>query len=169
MISPAHTDTKPWFKYPLLWLVIFFPASAVVAGLITLAIAIKTDDGVVVDDYYRKGKGINLVLTRDKHAAKLGLNGHADYDPKNRQVIISIRSSLGMLSPENIRLQLLHTTRGKIDVDEELSITQQGNYFLTLPQALAQGGWIVQISTPAWRIHGKIAVPGTYSSPLAPL
>lgn len=73
MIPPAHTDTKPWFKYPLLWLVFFFPVAAVVAGLITLTIAIKTDDGVMVDNYYQKGKEINQVLARDKATTRMGL------------------------------------------------------------------------------------------------
>ena len=43
-MSPPTAD-RPWYREPMLALVIGLPASAVVAGLMTLAIAITHDDG----------------------------------------------------------------------------------------------------------------------------
>ena len=39
-----------------------------------LATAIRTDDGLVTDDYYKKGKAINMELRRDKQAFNMGLS-----------------------------------------------------------------------------------------------
>ena len=56
------TDTKAWWQYGHVWLIIAGPAAVIVAGFITLAIAIRVPDPVVADDYYRKGIEINKTL-----------------------------------------------------------------------------------------------------------
>ena len=55
-------DTLPWWKYGHLWLVIAGPVVVVIAGFVTLFIAIKTPDPIVVEDYYRQGIEINKTL-----------------------------------------------------------------------------------------------------------
>ncbi len=57
-----HGERSVWYREPYVWLLIAIPACAVVAGFVTLALAIATDDGLVVDDYYWQGKQINRVL-----------------------------------------------------------------------------------------------------------
>lgn len=59
-------DTKPWWKYGHVWLIISGPVAVIVAGFITLAIAIGTPDPVVADDYYRRGLDINKTLAAEK-------------------------------------------------------------------------------------------------------
>jgi hypothetical protein len=41
--SPPNPST-PWHREPYVWLLISIPAAAVLAGLITLALAIASDD-----------------------------------------------------------------------------------------------------------------------------
>ena len=62
----------PWYKEPWAWLVFFLPFSAVVAGIGTVIIANTDADTLVAGDYYKKGKAINLELTKIKRAQKLG-------------------------------------------------------------------------------------------------
>jgi hypothetical protein len=59
-------DTKRWWQYGHVWLIIAGPAAVVVAGFITLAIAIRIPDPVVADDYYRRGLDINKTLAAEK-------------------------------------------------------------------------------------------------------
>lgn len=63
------TDSGPWWRYPLVWMVIAGPAAVVVAGFATLWLAIRTPDPVVAGDYYRRGLEINQTLARDKSLA----------------------------------------------------------------------------------------------------
>lgn len=64
------TPAAPWWKFPLVWMVIAGPAAVVVAGFITLWLAIRTPDPVVAGDYYRQGININQTLAdRDKSLA----------------------------------------------------------------------------------------------------
>ncbi len=62
-------DSGPWWRYPLVWMVIAGPAVVVVAGFTTLWLAIRTPDPVLTGDYYRRGMEINQTLARDKSLA----------------------------------------------------------------------------------------------------
>ena len=66
--SLPHGDEKPWYRHPYLWLAMLLPASAVVAGLVTLYIAIVNADSPVVDEWYKEGRGINRSMEQhQKH------------------------------------------------------------------------------------------------------
>jgi hypothetical protein len=60
------TDTKPWWRYGHVWLIIAGPAAVIVAGFITLGIAIGRPDPVIADDYYKRGLEINKTLAAEK-------------------------------------------------------------------------------------------------------
>jgi hypothetical protein len=60
------TDSKPWWKYGHVWLIIAGPAAVIVAGFFTLGIAIRMPDPVIADDYYRRGLDINKTLAAEK-------------------------------------------------------------------------------------------------------
>jgi hypothetical protein len=55
-------ESRPWWKYGHVWLVISGPAVVVVAGFVTLWLAVRTPDPVVAEDYYRRGVEINKTL-----------------------------------------------------------------------------------------------------------
>ncbi|MET0542659.1 MAG: FixH family protein [Variovorax sp.] len=62
MTSTETPASGPWWRYPLVWLVIGLPATVVVAGLCTAWVALHGNDSVVEEDYYRKGIEINRTL-----------------------------------------------------------------------------------------------------------
>lgn len=67
MKSDPTPDSGPWWRYPLMWLVLGGPAAVIVAGIATVWIAVRSPDPVVAPDYYRRGIEINKTLTlRDK-------------------------------------------------------------------------------------------------------
>jgi uncharacterized protein len=47
MSAPTPPETTPWWRLPIVWLVIGGPAAVVVAGFATLAIAIANPDPVI--------------------------------------------------------------------------------------------------------------------------
>jgi hypothetical protein len=71
-------DTKPWWRYGYVWLVIGGPLVVVIASFITLYLAITRPDAVI-DDYYRKGMEINKTLKaeRDSMAPAMAARNHA--------------------------------------------------------------------------------------------
>ncbi len=62
-----------WYREPWAWLVFILPFTAVVAGITTYIIANTNPDTLVVGDYYKTGKTINLEVGKVKTAQKLGM------------------------------------------------------------------------------------------------
>lgn len=58
----AQAGGQPWWKFGYVWLVIAGPVLVVVAGFVTLYLAISRPDPVVSEDYYRQGIEINKTL-----------------------------------------------------------------------------------------------------------
>ncbi|MCE1249878.1 MAG: FixH family protein [Comamonadaceae bacterium] len=59
--APAQ-PTQPWWKYGHVWMLIAGPAIVVVAGFVTLWLAVRQPDPVIAEDYYRQGLEINKTL-----------------------------------------------------------------------------------------------------------
>lgn len=58
-MSVSHASPlpgAPWWKFPLVWMVIAGPAIVVVAGFVTLWIALRSPNPIVSDNAYRQGR-----------------------------------------------------------------------------------------------------------------
>ena len=79
MNDHAKTSPKsePWWRFPLLWMVIAGPAAVVLASFVTLWLALRTPDPVVAADYYRRGIEINKALADKKLMPALAGRNHA--------------------------------------------------------------------------------------------
>ena len=164
---PGLPPGLPWYRHGLVWMLIAFPAAAVIGGAVTLWLAIRSDDGLVVDDYYVRGKEINRVLDRDRAAARLGLSADLRLDPDGRRLHLVLRGGPEAAPPPALRLQLLHATRAGLDRHLVLARTPGGGYTAPLPP-LAPGRWYVQIETDRWRLLGSLRLPGDTRLRIAP-
>ena len=68
---------EPWWRFPLLWMVMAGPALVVLASFATLWLALRTPDPVVAPDYYRRGIEINQSLADKKLMPALAGRNHA--------------------------------------------------------------------------------------------
>lgn len=59
---------KAWWHYGHAWLVFGGPAAVVIACMITMVIAVKGQDPIIDQDYYRHGTEINQSLAAEKSA-----------------------------------------------------------------------------------------------------
>lgn len=74
--SPAIPEaSEPWWKFGHVWMLIAGPAIVVVAGFVTLWLAISQPDPVVTEDYYRKGIEINQTLDRPEKSLVPAVTG----------------------------------------------------------------------------------------------
>ena len=73
MTNTTLSPPPPWYKQFWPWFLITFPAIAVIAGIITIILAVKSDDGLVKDDYYKAGLAINQTLERTQKAKELNM------------------------------------------------------------------------------------------------
>lgn len=98
----------PWYRHPWPWILIAGPAIVVVAGIVTTVIAVRTSDGMVADDYYKQGLGINRTLARDARAGALHVA--ADVQFNEERTAARVRLS-GDALPGAVKLTLVHPTR----------------------------------------------------------
>ncbi len=67
----------PWWRYPLVWLVIAGPAAVVLASIVTIWLAWRTPETLVSEDYYREGIEINRTLADKKRMPAQAGRNHA--------------------------------------------------------------------------------------------
>lgn len=150
----AKLHSKPWYQEPWPWLLMSFPLAAVVAGFITLFLAIQTADGLVAADYYKQGLAINRQLQREQRAADLKLRVEAVADSERGLVRVHIEGS-GSL-PGALGLRLVHPTRAGMDQTISLKASPGGWYEgrLETPQP-AHWQVVLEDVGHTWRLDGS--------------
>ena len=156
-------ESVPWHRVPTVWLVFGIPLTAVVVGFTMLGFAIASYDGLVVDDYYRRGKEINLDLARDRLAATEGRYASVHFAASELRVDLHSNAP----SPARLDTQLLHATRQGNDRRLFLDRGSDGRYRAALGE-LAGGRYYVQLSADGWRLLGSFTVPGDNRVELSP-
>lgn len=167
---PQSPPQKPWHRQPLVWMLIAIPFSAVIMGVIMITLAVNTDDGLVVDDYYKYGKEINLVVARDRAAEEKGIHGSFAVNPENLSIQLTLMAEKTEETlPETVELKLIHATRAGFDQNIALNYSApEGVYKGALQRQLAAGNWTLQLSGTDWRVIGRMRAPQQVSSNLRP-
>lgn len=146
-------NVKPWFREPWPWLLMLGPITVILAGVVTAWLAIKSNDGLVSDDYYKQGLTVNQRLHRDHQALQMGIQ--ADLMSSGSGVRLLLRSERGALS-DKISLKLAHPTQAGNDQNIELQSHGAGFYEGNFSGELI-GRWLVSIedSELNWRLQGE--------------
>lgn len=146
---------EPWYKHRWPWVVFGLPAMVVVASLITLYVAIKTDDGVVVDDYYKKGLAVNEDLTRVQKARDLQLVGKLMMH--DNRLELSLQSKPQAVSVgQPLKFSAQNYAAKTQDVTVTLLPTANGTWTAQMPQAMATGRWQLLIESTEWQIQSEV-------------
>ncbi len=145
----------------MVWMVIAIPLSSVFVGSYMIYMAVTTFDGLVEDDYYKKGKEINQVLARDQFAVENGIKADIKIDDLTGVIEINLSSTSGYAFPDKMGMSLLHPTQSRRDV--KLLITQgpDGRYFGELQNPLGKGRWYLRVSEANWRLQKLISMPSS--------
>lgn len=153
-MKPNH-EQSIWYREPMVWLVLMIPASAVIMGAVMLTLAVSTFDGLVVDDYYKKGLQINRSMERDALAQSHDLESIVRFGEKGGVVEASLEGNVYFEPPEIVNLRLFHATRSGLDLQLKLRRVAAGRYVASRPD-LAPGRWYVQLDADDWRLKGEI-------------
>jgi len=145
-----------WYREPWAWLVFILPCIAVVASISTYIIANTNPDTLVVGDYYKTGKAINLQVAKVKQAQKLGMRFALKV--ANNELVIK-PTGIEKIFPL-INISFFHPTLEQHDFS--LSLTPDGNgYFRHTFDHDISGKWKITL-TPFenhWKIQDTISLP----------
>lgn len=156
--SAANIVPRPWHREPYVWMVVAIPLCAVVLGVVLLILATVSYDGLVVDDYYKRGLLINRSLARDRAAAQQGIKGAFRLLPEQGRVEVRLDAGQRFRPPETLRLGLFHGTRAGLDQRLQLHRTRADTYAGELSE-LASGNWHVHVEANDWRLLGRFNRP----------
>lgn len=146
-------DIEPWFRQFWPWFLILLPATVVVASLVTLYIANRGADDLVVDEYYKVGLAINRQLEKKQRSVDLGIS--AALNISDNHVTAQI---VGPVDTDALSLLLSHPLEADRDFSVTLARIAPGVYQARLPAAVAPR-WHWSLSPEQvgdWRLDGKI-------------
>lgn len=153
-----NTHTSPWYRQFWPWFVLALPATAVIAGITTVIIAMQTDDTLVADDYYKQGLAINQNLKREHKARSMGLQAMIHISQQGAlQVQMRARQPLPVWPALTIRLT--HPTLASQDKTLTALVNQRGNYQVEL-LSITPGRWYIKLEAPGqdWQLNGTIQI-----------
>lgn len=160
-ITRSSQPVQPWYKQGWPWFLIMFPAVAVVAGTITLVIAVRTFDGLVVDDYQKAGKAIVQNVERAERARALGLEASVHLEAAGVRIALDALDHSQL--PARLLLTISHPTRA--DLDQSVSLVAgtagvTGVYEAPIAP-LGKGRWLFLIEDEhrSWKMNGATHLP----------
>lgn len=158
--SSNERDSGPWYREPWPWLLMLGPFLVIVAGVITAWIAFATNDGLVTEDYYRKGLAAHQTVARSERAAALGLQASIVLTEASMQVRLAARDDAFQAPPE-LRVTLSHPTRAGMDA--ELLLTRDGDGYVGRSRLPVAGHWLILIEDAGrqWRLLGNAMLPAS--------
>jgi hypothetical protein len=166
MMNSTEATPRNWKREPMVWLLIGIPLSAVIMGVVMITLAIQSFSGLVVDDYYKKGKEINRVLARDQFAYELGLAAGFSLETEGK-VEIRFDPRVQVIPGDTIELKLIHATVPGLD--QQLDLRKTDTHLLrgelNLP---GEGRWNLFLQTEDWRLTGSLQYPEQASAKLLP-
>lgn len=154
----TSVNIKPWYREPWPWLLALGPFIVVIAGIYTAYLAIVSNDGLVTDDYYKKGLAVNQTIASSEHARKLGLTVGVRMT-EGGFVARLAAADQAFAMPPLLVLTLSHPTRAGLD--QSLVLRREGDAYagqLRLPKS---GHWLVLVEdeTKSWRLMGNVVLP----------
>jgi len=152
---------KPWYKQFWPWFLIALPLTVVVWTIITVIIFAQNEVSLVTEDYYKKGKGINIDLSKIKIAKELQLQ--AEVMTNGREIVIQFdRGQLDHYPA--LSAEFAHRTLEDRDFSRMLSSDAKGNYRFIVDETIdIKGPWFVKLSPHdgQWIIQGRVNFPSS--------
>ena len=145
---------KPWYKQFWPWFIISLPASAVIAGLITVYIAFDNADSLVADDYYKSGLAINSQIRQQQKAASMGLAAILRRMPDER---LYLKFDNATPNANELSLQWVHPADSSRDFTISLVRQNDGSYQAKSIHKL-DGRWYLRLSAnEEWLLKSEIS------------
>jgi hypothetical protein len=146
-------SARPWYREPMVLLVVALPAAAVVAGIATLVLAAGGDSG---DARVRRVAQTQTAdLAPDRAAAALGLAGELTLDANGA---VTLRFAESPPAAPVLRLELRHATEARRDRGARLVSAGDGVFVGRLEAARETGAYNAELAPEQgeWRLVGRL-------------
>ncbi|WP_427978062.1 FixH family protein [Agarivorans sp.] len=148
---------QAWYKQFWPWFLIALPMAAVTASLYTFYLASSTNNDMVVESYYKKGKAINADLSLIEHAEQLGIK--AKVLPASQGLVLSMDLPEAQKN-QPLKIELAHKTLAQNDRSYVVTADASGRYRFG-DDLNENGRWFLRISPmdDSWRLQEELQLP----------
>lgn len=159
MITDSNKSSTPAYKEPWFWFLMAPLFGVFIMGFTMLYLSISTNDGVIVDNFYKDGLAINAREEQDSYARELHLTAQLRLDQTLAN--IQVKGELTEL-PDSIWLHIIYPTKESRDI--KVPLQRSGDIFTgALPEVIS-GRYQVMISprhksNAMWRLHAESTFP----------
>ncbi len=151
-------DTKPWYKQLWPWVLIAIPLLTAIKAVHTVVLMQRNSPDLVVDDYYKAGRAINMQLAKYREAELRNLQAHI-LIAGNRAVV---RFTANTVLEDDLHLDFYHPTIAEHDFALDAQRSGELLYVATLPLT-PTGKWqlVVSDATKDWKLRASLDLPAT--------
>jgi hypothetical protein len=150
-------EKRLWYKQFWPWFLIAFPLSSMVLSFTMMKLAFTGKDSLVIDDYYKEGRSINLNLHKFQEAKVRDIEAQLLFGSNKIELVI-IKGNLDDGSA--LTLDFFHSTQASKDFKTVLLKDASGKYTGTFDQDLA-GKWRISLHPhdELWKIQQLVSLP----------
>jgi hypothetical protein len=157
---------KVWYKQFWPWFLIVLPLTSMVLSFSMLNLAFNSEDSMVIDDYYKEGRGINLKIQKLQQAKILNISTKVQVFSDYVEVVFI---SSALKNGEAITLDFFHSTQKFKDFSVTLLRDANGIYRAPLTRDVL-GKWKLSLHPfdNNWKIQKVVSLPQSKPFDLKP-
>jgi hypothetical protein len=156
---PIPPAVRPWYRQRWPWFLIAGPAIVVAASFVTLMLAAATDDGVIADDYYKRGLLVNRESDRLARAQSMHLGAVLRVTEDGAATLVLGGVAEPAALPPVVQIRVAHPTRA--GQDRVVVLTRgPGDVYVGAIAPRSEGRWRVSVETDAWKLPTVAVVDG---------
>lgn len=163
MNTTSMKSAAPWYRHRWPWLLMAGPFLVIVAGVVTMYLAVISNDGLVDDDYYKQGLAINQETARDQMAAKQGMQAELMQNAESGGLRVLLQANPDVVLPKTLDVRIAHPTRA--GGDQRLTLKGENGVYSGSLQAPLAGRWhiVIEDEKREWRLSGDWVIEKTPS------
>jgi len=144
---------SPYRSNPVFWIMLLLPAAAVVAGLATLAIALRSADRPLPADYHWEGEHLDRDFALARNAAAHGIEVSVEVNDAAGECRATVRAA-----PDDApTLTLLFANGADAGLDRVVLLRRVAAGEYRGPcQAIPAGHWRVALEAGQWSIRTQV-------------
>ena len=155
----TKTKVLPWYRHIWPWYLIGLLLLGVLGTGDLIVEALRHQDPLVVDNYYKEGLAINRTLDQQRAATAMGLQAQARYDAGAGVLTVHL-STRHKVSATSLKLLFVHATLANRDYTVKL-IRQSEDVYRAQLKTLKPGNYDLMLEPEdgVWRLDAHLTFP----------